>query len=319
MRVCLRYIAAGLVLAACLVLQCASIEPGTVPVAHAQRHPYHVQPNYQPPPSRINSSDRPMGCGAVGGAPLVILLLVLTFTGKPKGRTAGGGYEDYYVDVTVLRVAVDWRERKFLKGKLDDIARSVDAGLASGRKLMLRESTAVLRRARDAWRYAGIVNAEPIPAPAALARFRQHAEDPRPRFREELIRNAGGPTGTIEARVPGPEAGDGFVVITLIVAARGTLLDFHDMADPEEVRRCLESLGNLPTSMLTEVEIVWSPAAEHERLSAAELERLYPEMQKIRGGWLGWGSRCASCDGPLPAELVSCPHCGAHVSEQAAS
>ena len=94
---------------------------------------------------------------------------------------------------------------------------------------------------------------------------------------------------------------------------------FHELADAEQVRRCLESLGNLTSAALAAVEIVWSPAAANERLSAAELERLYPDVQKIRGSSLVGRIRCASCDGPLPAELASCPHCGAHVSEQAAS
>jgi uncharacterized membrane protein len=237
----------------------------------------------------------------------------------PSGGGSGG--PGGAVDVSVLRVVVDWRERKFIQGELDRIAKSADTRSTPGLVRMLREVTVVLRRVREAWLYAGVVNARPMRAPEAEAFFQHHAQDARTRFREELIRNAGGATaartaGALEART---DEGEGLVVITLIVAARGNLLDFHDLADAEQVRRCLESLGNLTSASLVAVEIVWSPAAEDDRMSSSELERLYPDVQKIRGSAMAGRVHCAYCGGPFPAELATCPHCGARVSEQAAS
>jgi uncharacterized membrane protein len=319
MRVRLRHIAAGLLFATFLVLHYAPIELGAVPEAHAQR--YRSQPILQSP----ESSGKPMSCSSVGGALLVFMALALTFAGSTNSRKTGAdddatdGAPDGPVDVTVLRVAVDGRERKFLQGQLDGITKNADARSRAGLMRVLREVTVVLRRARESWLYAGIVNAEPMHAPEAAAWFQQHAEDARTRFREALIRNAGGATVTRAGEALAAAEGEGLVVITLIVAARDHLLDFHDLADAEQVRRCLESLGNLTSATLTAVEILWSPAAENQRLGVAELERLYPDVHKIRGSSLAGRIRCASCDGPFPAELVSCPHCGAHVSEQAAS
>jgi uncharacterized membrane protein len=254
-----------------------------------------------------------MGSGKHGGGP------ALGLGGPGLGGPAPG--PGGAVDATVLRVVVDWRERKFIQGELDRIARSADTRSTPGLVRMLREVTVVLRRVRDAWLYAGIVNARPMRAPEAEAFFQHHAQDARTRFREELIRNAEGATatrtaGALEART---EEGEGLVVITLIVAARGNLLDFHDLGDAEQVRRCLESLGNLTSASLVAVEIVWSPAAENDRMSSAELERLYPDVHKIRGSAMAGRIHCTYCGGPFPAELASCPHCGARVPEQAAS
>lgn len=89
-------------------------------------------------------------------------------------------------------------------------------------------------------------------------------------------------------------------------------------ADAEQVRRCLESLGSITSADLTAVEVIWTPAAEG-CVSADELARLFPDMQPIRGSSAEGRIHCASCAGPFPAELSSCPHCGARVSEQARS
>jgi uncharacterized membrane protein len=359
MRVHLRGIAASLVLAGSLVLPCGLIELGGelggVRVAHAQStggsmgggsfgsggysggssysgssRGYGSSRSYGS--SRGYSSGGSTSCGGAGFS-LVMLLAFALFVAVSMNRRklVAGGYSlasgghamapGGAVDITVLRVVVDWRERKFIQAELDRIARSADTRSAPGLVRMLREVTVVLRRVRDAWLYAGIVNAKPMRAPEAEAWFQQHAQDARTRFREELIRNTGGATATraageLDAR---PEEGEGLVVITLIAAARGHLLDFHDLADAEQVRRCLESLGNLTSAALIAVEIVWSPAAENDRMSSAELERLYPDVQKIRGSSMAGRIHCAYCGGPFPAELSSCPHCGARVSEQAAS
>lgn len=345
MRVHLRLIAASLVLAGFLVLPCASVELGAVRVAHAQStggsmgggsfrsggssysgssHGYSGSSRSYGY-SRGYSSGGSMSCGSAGFSLIMLLAFAMFIAVNMKRRGQGAGGHAMgpggAIDVTVLRVVVDWRERKFIQSELDRIARSADTRTAPGLVRMLREVTVVLRRVRDAWLYAGIVNAKPMRAPEAEAWFQQHAQDARTRFRQELIRNAEGAmatrtAGELDAR---SEEGEGLVLITLIVAARGHLLDFHDLADAEQVRRCLESLGSLTSVALTAVEIVWSPAAENDRMSSAELERLYPDVQKIRGSSLAGRIHCTYCGGPFPAELLSCPHCGARVPEQAAS
>jgi uncharacterized membrane protein len=322
MRAHLRCIAVGFLLAGSLALDCAFMGFGAVPVAHAQR--WRGSPDYQPPPDPGPTGEK-RDCGAVGASLFIFLALVLTLSGNKNDRATeanGPAAMEGPSDVTVLRVAVGWRERRFLQGKLDDIARSADTSSAPGLVRMLRQVTLVLRRARDTWLYAGIVNAEPMRAREAQKFFQQHARETRTRSREAPGRNPVGvratrASGARDAR-PGEE-GEGLAVITLIVSARGHLLDFHDLADAEQVRRCLESLGSLTSAALTAVEIVWTPAAEGERLSEVELERLFPDVQKIRGGSGAGRMHCASCAGPFPAELSSCPHCGARVSEQATS
>ena len=358
MRAHQRYIAASVVLVGFLVWACASVELGAVPVANAQSTGGSMGGgsfgssggsfgssggsfgssggsfgssggSFGYSSSRGYSSGTSMGCDNTGYTVFMFVLFAVVIatnimrraraSGAPVsgvGPSVGGA-----IDVTVLRVVVDWRERKFIQAELERIARTANTSTTPGLVRMLREVTVVLRRVRDAWLYAGIVNARPMRAPDAEAWFQQHAQDARTRFREELIRNAEGgvvtrAAGALDAR---SDEGEGLVVITLIVAARGHLLDFHDLADAEQVRRCLESLGNLTSVALTAVEIVWSPAAENDRLSSAELAHLDPDVHKIRGSSMAGRIHCEYCGGPFPAELLSCPHCGARVLEQSAS
>lgn len=337
-----RLILGTLILAGCLALPGRGLDPGAVRVAYAQSTGgsmgggsfgsgggysgggYSGGSSGGYGYSGGSYSSGADTCGSAGFTLVILLffgLFLLVNLKRSRGGAGLGQTSARAIDVTVLRVAVDWRERKFVQAELDRIARSADTSTMPGLVRMLREVTVVLRRIRETWLYAGIVNAQPMRAPEAEAFFQQHAQDARTRFREELIRNAEGARATrtasaIEAR---SDEGEGLVVITLIAAARGHLLDFHDAADAEQVRRCLESLGNLTSAALVAVEIVWSPAAEDDRLSSAELETLYPDMKKIRGSSLAGRVHCAYCGGPFPAELLSCPHCGARVLDQAAS
>lgn len=343
-----RLILGSLILAGCLVLPGRGLDPGAMREAHAQStggsmgggsfgsgggysggssssygsSSYGSSGGYGYSGGSYSSSGE--GCGSPGFTLVMVVFFVLFIVVNMKKRAGASGLGQapaHAIDMTVLRVAVDWRERKFVQAELDRIARSADTSNTAGLVRMLREVTVVLRRIRETWLYAGFVNAKPMLAPAAETLFQQYAQDARTRFREELIRNAEGAQATrqasaIDAR---SDEGEGIVVITLIAAARGHLLDFNDAADAEQVRRCLESLGNLTSAALVAVEIVWSPAAEDDRLSSAEFEVLYPDMKKIRGSSLAGRIHCTYCGGPFPAELLSCPHCGGRVPEQTAS
>ena len=63
------------------------------------------------------------------------------------------------------------------------------------------------------------------------------------------------------------------------------------------------------------IEVVWSPAAEDDRMSTAELEQHYPELEKLDEKAIAGRVFCAHCSGPFPMELLACPHCGAPVSK----
>jgi uncharacterized membrane protein len=218
------------------------------------------------------------------------------------------------VDVSVIRIAIDGRSRKFVQTELGRIAKTADTGTPEGRVVMLKEVALMLRKLRDAWVYGGAVN-EPMRTPAASkAAFDKHADDARARFHEEVIRNADGALQTRAASdyTPRSDEGEGLILVTIVLAARKELFSVSRIGEGEDLRLALESASKLNAGGLVAIEIIWQPAEETDRLSSMELEAKYPrpDLIPIQNALVG-KVFCSYCTGPFPAELVTCPHCGA--------
>jgi len=216
-------------------------------------------------------------------------------------------------DVTVLRIAIDGRARKFVQAELARIAKSANTGTAAGRHAMLKEVTLLLRRVRDAWVYGGAVN-EPMRSLAgAKSVFDRHVLDARATFRTETIRNADGvvTAQAAPAAIPRAHEGEGLILVSIIVAARSELVTVKHIGDGETLRKALEAASFRSPDDLVAIEIVWQPSDDADRLSSLELEAKYPRPSLIplEGALVG-KTFCTYCSGPYPAELVTCPHCG---------
>ncbi len=226
-----------------------------------------------------------------------------------------------FVDVTVLRVGLDARVRPYAQKELARIAAIADTSTPQGLVTMLNEVGLMLRRLRDAWVYGGAHNLPMSPMGNAQQSFQQHVSAARGTFRHELVRNHDGTSSTTErpdiAARPSEE-GAGLVLVTLVVAARQELFTVERIGDGDDLRRALEVLSALTSHSLVAAEIVWTPAAEGDRMSSVELETMLPdEVFPIRGAMVG-KLVCTYCSGPFPAELLSCPHCGAPARDLAA-
>lgn len=223
------------------------------------------------------------------------------------------------VDVSVLRVAVDGRARKFIQAELARIAASATTATEEGRLLMLREVSLLLRRVRDAWVYGGAVNEPMREIGAAKVAFDKHVDDARARFARETISNVQGQRHLTDggAYTPRSDEGEGIILVSIIVAARSELFTVAKIGDGEDIRKALEASSNRAASDLVAIEIVWQPSEENDRMSSIELAAKYPrpELIPISNALVG-KTFCAYCSGPFPAELVSCPHCGAPAREE---
>jgi len=255
---------------------------------------------------------------------VIIAIIAGTLVQRYQDRPLSMGYgndtsiED--VDVSVLRVAIDGRARKFVQTELARIASAADTSTDEGRVAMLREVTLMLRRLRDAWIYGGAINEAMGDIDHEKSVFDHHVDDARVRFREETITNEQGVKSTTEAShyVPRSDEGAGVILVSIILAARRELFTVTEIASGNDLRNALESAATLTTDSLVAVEIVWQPSEDSDRLSSIELEAKYPrpELIPISGALVG-KVFCAYCSGPFPAELVSCPHCGAPAREAA--
>jgi uncharacterized membrane protein len=225
------------------------------------------------------------------------------------------------VDVSVLRVALDGRARKFVQTELARIAKVADPSTDTGRVTLLREVTLMLRRLRDAWIYGGAVNEAEADMDTEKPIFDHHVDDARSRFMQETVSNVGGVQSAAEAShyVPRSDQGAGVILVSIIIAAKQELYTINQIGNGSDLSAALEAAGGLHESSLVAVEIVWQPAEDADRLSSIELEAKYPRPQLIPiNGALVGKTFCTYCGGPYAAELVSCPHCGAPAAGRAA-
>jgi uncharacterized membrane protein len=216
------------------------------------------------------------------------------------------------VDITELKLAIDWRSRRFVQDALREIAREGNTKNVAGLAQMVLSTVRSLRAAEVAWIYGGATNHVPMSPAIAQTTFKRLAQEARVRFRQELVRNADGSTSTAAPEDIRRVAhdGPGVVVVTVLVAARRELMDFRPN-DAKEIKHLLDTLAYLPMSDLVAFEVIWSPAAEDDRMSTLELEARYPELVRIDPTSLLGRVFCGYCGGPHAAELARCPHCGA--------
>jgi uncharacterized membrane protein len=228
---------------------------------------------------------------------------------------------DNDADVSVLRVALDGRVRRAVQAALARVGTHADTRTQEGRVQMLREVSQLVRQMRDAWVYGGAVNEPMRGLGDAKQAFDHHVDEARTRFREETIRNEqGAQTGTAASEyTPRMDEGAGLILVSFVIAARRELFTVKKIGHGDDLRAALEAAFYLDEQNLVAVEIVWQPSEETDRLSSLELEAKYPppELVKINGALVG-KAFCAFCGGPYPAELVSCPHCGAPAHREAA-
>jgi len=247
-----------------------------------------------------------------GGLLLVFLVLAPFAKNQPAGGVAGS---EMFLSSLVL--GIDWHARRELQRKLAELAARKLGGTAEGRARMLREVLLELERAELSWLYVACEGPQSLSSAAAESAFRAACHTARSRFRRELIRNEGGEV-TTEAAVPvaiRPEEGAGTVVVSLILVTRRPLAGRTGMTDAAEISAALTDRAAVTSLELVAIEVVWSPAAEDDRMSTAELEQHYPELLLIDPESIAGRIFCSYCGGVFAMELLSCPHCGAAVDK----
>jgi len=264
------------------------------------------------------------GSGDSSGLGLVLFVVVggLMFVSwlKSQGKSSEASPAASSMVLSSLVLGIDWNARRELQAALAELAARKLGGTAEGRAEMLREVVLALQRAERSWLYAA-QESEGVSATAAEPRFLEACNRARSRFRRELIRSEDGGLVTEAAPpaapiVPRPEEGAGTVVVSLILV---TWRSFASASTPDlaaEIRAGLADRATLTSGEVVAIEVVWSPAAEEDRMSTAELEVNYPELLKLDPKSIAGRIFCAHCGGAFAQELLSCPHCGAAVGRE---
>jgi uncharacterized membrane protein len=200
---------------------------------------------------------------------------------RGNGKRPSGPRE---MHTSVLEVSIDRRGRDDLIGRMARVATSCDTASAAGRARLLRKAAAAVRDVERAWTHIACRDLGWTAADAAETAFDRASADMRARFDCELVRNADGLVTTRPAPTDG-SARDGqdpgVLVVSFIVVARRAVSAVEDSHDRASIRAALDDLGALGESELVAVEVVWSPAADQDLMSVAEMEASYPELERI--------------------------------------
>lgn len=249
------------------------------------------------------------GCAVTMAAGFgLILAAALVIERDARGR------RNQRVDVTAITLALDWTVRARFQQALRELAVRHRLDTAAGRALVVRQTATLLLESQASWLCAGSRCTEPMSVRGAEAFFRQLAVDLRARFKRELIRRH--EATLVQQDAPGlrarPDEGPGVVVVSLLVASRRELFDVTRPTDVAQIRHALSEIRDAAGhNQVLVFEVIWSPAADEDRMSTHELELFYPELRPVEGAPRLGSHACTHCRGVFPAELGTCPHCGA--------
>lgn len=233
---------------------------------------------------------------------------VVPWQGAALVAAATGGMQ-----ASAIALGIDWRGRREVQARLAELAAQGKAGTAEGRAELLREAVLALVRAQMSWLYAGYREERGLDPRRAEEWYRSAGTEARSRFRREVVRDAQGTVRKEEAPATQArsEEGEGVVVVTLIVVSRRGVRGIATLGAAADIKAALDDRAALTARDLVAIEVVWSPAAENDRMSTAEMEPLYPDLKLIDPASIAGRVFCTFCSGPFPMELLSCPHCGA--------
>lgn len=212
--------------------------------------------------------------------------LVRSFRSSQEEETLGYGSSSPTISVAKLQVGLLSGARS-LQADFDRIAQNADTASSQGLTQVLQETTLSLLRHPEYWVYAG-AESQQARLEAAETQFNRMALAERSKFSEETLSNVNNQLKQAAARQALPEAGGAlaealpgeYIVATILVAAQGKL-QLPEVKDSQDVRRAISQIGAIPSEQLVAVEVLWTPQAETDTLSAEEMLTEYPNLNRI--------------------------------------
>ena len=234
-----------------------------------------------------------IGYGGGGLFSILIFFAIASFLVR-SFRSAGIGEDGSYGGVSKVSVAqvkvgllADARE---LQPELNRLALTADTSTASGRTKVLQEASLALLRHPEYWVY-GATESQKASLDAAEAKFNQLSLTERSKFTEETLSNVNNVIdsesakaiegNTSEGAIQLKEGDNGeYIVATVIIGATGDL-NLPTINNPDDMRQALQQVGSIGSDRLLAVEILWTPQAEGDTLSADDILAYYPNLKLV--------------------------------------
>lgn len=241
-----------------------------------------------------------IGGGFGGLFSILIFLAIANFLVQAFRRVGSGeidevGYSSNPpVSVTRLQVGL-LAEGRSLQTELNRIAETADTNSPEGRTEVLQEASLALLRHPEYCVYAGSTTQQ-ARLSSAEAEFNRLALGERSKFTEETLYNVNNqlksatPKGALPAAQKGGELdnptrliteGPGeYIIVTLLAATLGNL-QLPAINNADDLRQALRQIGGIPSEKLLAIEVLWTPQAEGDTLTADDLMAEYADLKLV--------------------------------------
>jgi len=231
------------------------------------------------------------GCGDSSVAGIVVVMLVVfgVFIALKAAKARrelkqGGGFtalspgdegSGELCSVARLSVAFLASEAQ-LQRDLQALAESGRAGTAEGDAFIIRETSVLMTRSRDAMVRFAWKQDTPVSDTRARALLEEHGNDLRSRFDEEEVRSD---EGGVRRRTGDREDKDvaEFIVVSMVVAFRTPAVK-TEPKDAETAVAAIREIGGIGPDRLLGMEVIWDPVSPDEELTAAGMDRSYADL-----------------------------------------
>ena len=227
--------------------------------------------------------------GGFGGLFTIILFIGLANfilrTVRELGSDNEGGGDAVNPNVSVAKLQIGLlAEARYLQDDLNRMAVTADTSSAAGLTQVLQEASLSLLRHPEYWQYA-TAKTDSTRLLSAEQSFNQLVLAERSKFTGETVSNVNNrlqqaDTPTSEAGELAPAQPGAYIVASVIVATQGKL-NLPKISSTQDVRQALSTLGAVSSDRLLAVEVLWTPQASGETLTADEMIAEYPELTLI--------------------------------------
>jgi uncharacterized membrane protein len=232
----------------------------------------------------------------MGGGGLFTILIFLaiasfivrSFRATQEGDSFGYGTANPTVSVAKLQVGL-LSEARSLQTDLDRIASKADTNSSEGLTQVLQEATLALMRHPEYWIYAGS-ETQQARLEAAENQFNRLSLVERSKFTAETLSNVNNVLKQADAAKAALPAAGGelalaqepgeYIVVSILVATQGKL-QLPAINSAPDLRQALGQIGAIPSENLLAMEVLWTPQAEGDTLSAEDVVLEYPDLKLI--------------------------------------
>ncbi len=179
--------------------------------------------------------------------------------------------------VTKLQVGLLAQARE-LQSRLTELSLEADLASPEGLKEFLQECSLSLLSHPDYWTHAQGESQRFASSQEAEKAFEQFSIQERSKFSEETLSNVGGRIRDRSAEADEDSEPGEHIVVTFLVATRGQEPPFETISAAEDLQAALQTLAAVPTDSLLVFELLWTPQAETDSLTADDLLSYYPDL-----------------------------------------